>query len=82
MRQNAAAFHKLGEDCNKLRVLVTQLSTQHAALQHRVNAIKEKIIKVNLCLLELPDTSLLKGIICFLHFFHFDPFCFLNAFLY
>uniref|UniRef100_A0A2P2I7P8 Nucleoporin p58/p45-like n=1 Tax=Hirondellea gigas TaxID=1518452 RepID=A0A2P2I7P8_9CRUS len=45
LRQSAAAFHKLGEDCKKLRNHVTQLATLHASLQHRVNMLKEKIIK-------------------------------------
>ncbi|KAF2364417.1 hypothetical protein FHG87_004816 [Trinorchestia longiramus] len=44
LQQSAAAFHKLGEDCTKLRSLVTQLSTVQAALQQRVNALKEKIV--------------------------------------
>lgn len=45
LRQSACAFHKLGDDCHKLRLLVTELATQHATLQHYVNAIKETIVK-------------------------------------
>lgn len=45
LRQSGAAFHKLGEDCKKLHLHVTQLSTAHAALQQRVNALKDRIVK-------------------------------------
>ena len=46
LRLSASAYHKLGDDCASLRILTTQLSTLHSSLQHRVNGIKEKIVKV------------------------------------
>jgi len=44
LRQSGAAFHKLGEDCAALRVLVTQLAATHADTQRRVNALKQTIV--------------------------------------